>query len=96
MLFQISEIELPTRSRDVVPQGPGEGTFSLGELETRKSRVQVRTTPRRRTVRIRDHGPVTCDDSQQLTLGSPCTTSDAGPDGAGVQIRVVWGHQRGV
>lgn len=96
MLLQASQVELPPGFRDIMSQGPGEGTLSLGELETRKGRVQVRTASRRRTVRVRDHRPVSCDDSQQLTLGGPPATSDARPDRAGSQIGVAWGHQRGV
>jgi hypothetical protein len=96
VLLQAGQVERPAGLRDIVSQGPGEGTLSLGELETRKGRVQVRTASWRRTVRIGDHGPLSCNDSQQLTLGSPLATSDARPDRAGGQIGVAWGHQRGV
>jgi len=86
-----------------MPQGPGEGSSALSEFETLEGGVQVRSTSRRgaarvgydgrggtRTVRARS-----CDDPQQLTLGGPLATSDAGPDRAGSSV-VTWSHQRRV
>jgi hypothetical protein len=68
-----------------MPQGPGEGTFALGELEALEGGVQVRSTSRCGATRIGYDGRLTtirarsCDHPQQLTLGGPCATSDAGP-----------------
>jgi hypothetical protein len=96
VLREPGHVECSPATTCVVTQGPAKGTLPFGELETREGRVQVRTTSRRRTVEIGDDRPVTCDDSQQLTLGDPLTTSDARPDGAGGTSGVLGGHQREV
>ena len=85
-----------------MPQGPGEGTFALGELEALEGGVQVRSTSRCGATRIGYDGPGTVlavrvrsgDHPQQLTLGGPCATSDAGPYRA--DRVVTWSHQRRV
>ena len=74
-----------------MPQGPGEGTFALGELEALGGGVQVRSTSRCGATWIGYDGPGSLlvvrvrsgDDSQQLTLGGPSATPDAGPDRTG-------------
>ena len=85
-----------------MPQGLGEGTFALGELEALEGGVQVRSTSRCGAPRIRYDGPGSLlpvrvrsrDDPQQLTLGGPLATPDAGPDRA--DWVVTWSHQRRV
>ena len=85
----------------IMPQGPREGTFALGECETSGRRVQVRPPagcgatrvgcdepgPGLRTLMILRVRP--CDDPQQLTLGGSLSTSDARPYGtAGARANV--------
>jgi hypothetical protein len=85
-----------------MPQGSGEGTFALGEIEALEGGVQVRSTSRCGATRIGYDGPGMFlsvrvrpgDDSQQLTLGGPSATPDAGPHGA--DRVVTWSHQRRV
>ena len=74
----------------IMPQGPGEGTFALGECETFGSGVYVRPATRRGAARVGCDEPGTslalrvrpCDHPQQLTLGGSFAASDAGPDGS--------------
>jgi len=81
-------------------QGPGKGSFALGELKTLESGVQVRSTSRCGATRIGYGGHLvtvrarSCDHPQQLTLGGPLAASDAGPDRT--DNSVTWGHQRRV
>jgi hypothetical protein len=85
-----------------MPQGPGEGTFALGEIEALEGGVQVRSTSRCDATRIRHDGPGSLlsvrfrprDDPQQLTLGGPLATPDAGPDRT--DWVATWSHQRRV
>jgi hypothetical protein len=72
----------------IMPEGPGEGTFALGECETFGRGVQMRPATRRGAVRVGYDEPGTslvlrvrpCDHPQQLTLGGSRPASDAGPD----------------
>src|SRR4051812_21850184 len=97
VLCKTAQVQRSSSCPRVVTQGPAKGTLSLGELETREGRVQVRTASRRRAVRIRDDRPgvpwnardLACDDSQQLTLGGPFSTSDARPNWAGSALGVL-------
>jgi hypothetical protein len=97
VLLQSRQIERALGASGVIPECPGKGALSFGKFETREGRMQVRTTSRRRTVRIGNDRPagtgggrdLSCDDSQQLTLGGPLTTTDARPDGSGQALEVV-------
>ena len=72
----------------IMPQGPGEGTFALGECKTFRGGVDLRPATRRCAVRVGYDEPGTslvlrvrpCDHPQQLTLGGSFAASDAGPD----------------
>ena len=96
MLPQLFEAERPP----TLSQGPGEGSFALGELETLEGGVQVRPTSRCGATRIGYDGRLatirarSCDHPQQLTLGGPLAASDAGPDRT--DSSVTWSHQRRV
>ena len=82
MLPQPFEAERPP----TLSEGPGERSFALGELETLEGGVQVRSTSRCGATRIGYDEPFlavrarSCDHPQQLTLGGPPATTDAGPD----------------
>ncbi|MET3960473.1 hypothetical protein ABIE44_000407 [Marmoricola sp. OAE513] len=63
VLAEPGQVQRSRTAPRVVTQGPAEGTLSLGELEARKGRMQVRSATRRRAARIRDDRPGACDDS---------------------------------
>src|SRR4051794_37179072 len=78
----------------IMPQGPGEGSFALGEFEALEGGVQVRSPSRCGATWIGQHGPGrvlsvrvrSCDHPQQLALGGPAATADAGPDRSGSKV----------
>src|SRR6476660_4659504 len=71
---------------DLGLEGPGEGSAPECELQAVGRGVQVRSTARCPARRIGDDlqacSPVTGDDAQQLELGGPLPTADAGANAA--------------
>src|SRR3954451_3520273 len=84
----------------IMPQGPREGTFALGQCETFRRWVQMRPATGCCATRVGYDEPGTvcrvlslrvrpCDHPQQLTLGGSLPAADAGADGSVAAGRAV-------
>ena len=106
MLPQPLEAQRPP-DLGIMPQGPGEGTFALGECKTFERWVQVRPTSGCGATQVGYDEPGSglrslmalrvrpCDYPQQLTLGGSFPAADARADGAVRARRTVklWNHR---